>query len=332
MTSSNQILNTYINCGYYKRYTTSLNDRSNIGQIHEQIRHLFGSYLPNFYCLKFYDIESKKFVKLNQNVLDYGSNPFQLKSSIDDQNIENIADFVELYVIDTTDENSDHDTQSGVQCYENDSISSGDSSTAMIEEETPSQPDLPIYNNTTNDNDCHKKDLSNALLSKESVDINGLLGTTSTNNNNNNNLNSDELLNAYPNENRSDSNFLLNDLISNNDPCSPDLSDALLFERQSDQNSFINNDSLEPIAIGDSMPLQNNTSYSIQSSTQLNKECICLYFSRDVKPEQKDIYKSDKFNQKEETKPNGYITRIQGIKTSAQKMLSVWPTIRTKYK
>ena len=53
-----------------------------------------------------------------------------------------------------------------------------------------------------------------------------------------------------------------------------------------------------------------------------------LYFSLDVKPDQKDIYKSDQINQKTETKNNGYVARIQGIKTPAQKMSSVWPKLR----
>ncbi|CAF4595758.1 unnamed protein product, partial [Rotaria sp. Silwood2] len=216
-----------------------------------------------------------------------------------------------------------------VQCNEADSSISSDSSISM-NKETLSQQDLPIDDNTTNNNDCHEKDLFNALLNKEPDDINQLLGTTCTNDNN---INSNDLLNAYPNENQSDSNFSSNDLMSDND-----LFDALLSEKQSDQNSSVNNDSPEPIEIGDSMPLQNNSSYSIQNSntfqnpTQLNEQTIvepnCLHFSLDVKSEQKDIYKSDQFSQKEETKPNGYITRIQGIKTPEQKMRSIWPMVR----
>ncbi|CAF1176210.1 unnamed protein product [Rotaria sp. Silwood1] len=328
MTLSHQTINTYINCGCDKRHTTSLNNQSNIDQIHEHIRDLFGSHLPKSYYLTFYNNEHKKFIKLNQNVLDYGWNPFQLKSSINNQSIENILHFVELYVIDTTDENSDHDTQSGVQCNE---TGSDDSSKTIIHE-TLSQSNLPIHNNIINNNDCQEQDLLNALLTKESIDTNTLLDTTYTNDNN---INNDESLNTYPNENIIDSNFSSNDL---NDSHVTDFFNALLSESQSDQNIFIRNDSLEPIEVGDSIPLQNNSLYSIQHlnkfqnsiqpNEQLNIEYNRLYFSLDVKPEQKDIYKSDKFNQKEETKPNGYITRIQGIKTAEQKMCSVWPKIR----
>jgi len=85
------------------------------------------------------------------------------------------------------------------------------------------------------------------------------------------------------------------------------------------------------------MPPRNHSIISIQCqpSIELNEtqniNSNRLYFSLDVKPEQRNIYKSDRFNQKEETKINGYVARIQGIKTSAQRMASVWPTIRVSY-
>ena len=52
-----------------------------------------------------------------------------------------------------------------------------------------------------------------------------------------------------------------------------------------------------------------------------------VYFSLDVKPEQKPIYKSDQFNQKDRTKTNGYVTCIQGIKSDQQKRSSIRPRV-----
>jgi hypothetical protein len=52
----------------------------------------------------FYDFESKKIVKLNQNHLSKKFNLFQLDSS-------NVVHFVELYVVDAADE---PDTPSGI--------------------------------------------------------------------------------------------------------------------------------------------------------------------------------------------------------------------------
>ncbi|CAF4088459.1 unnamed protein product, partial [Rotaria sp. Silwood1] len=57
MTLSHQTINTYINCGSDKRHTTNLNNQSNIDQIHEHIRDLFGSHLPKSYYLTFYNNE-----------------------------------------------------------------------------------------------------------------------------------------------------------------------------------------------------------------------------------------------------------------------------------
>jgi len=70
---------------------------------------------------------------------------------------------------------------------------------------------------------------------------------------------------------------------------------------------------------------------SIELNETQNINSNRLYFSLDVKSEQRSIYKSDQFNQHEENKTNGYITRIQGIKTPAQKMSSVLPKVRVSY-
>jgi hypothetical protein len=55
-----------------------------------------------------------------------------------------------------------------------------------------------------------------------------------------------------------------------------------------------------------------------------------LAFSLDVKPNQRDIYKTDQFSIRTQ-KANGRIARIQGIKRDDQKMLQVLPRLRVKF-
>lgn len=82
------------------------------------------------------------------------------------------------------------------------------------------------------------------------------------------------------------------------------------------------------------MPSQTNS--SIQTGYQLTAATIEIpggnlprpYFSRDVKPEQRNIYASDQYNQKDEGRKNGYIARVQGVKGPNQARASVWPQIR----
>jgi hypothetical protein len=52
-----------------------------------------------------------------------------------------------------------------------------------------------------------------------------------------------------------------------------------------------------------------------------------LRFSLDVKPNQRDIYKSDQFNVRKE-KTNGRIARVQGQKKDSEKMLQVLPKLQ----
>ncbi len=106
MIFSDQSIQTIINCGRQKHLTTNFNDRSSIDQIHEQVRYLCGSDIPNSYCLLFYNDEIKKFMKLNQNQLEAEVNPFRWSLFIADP-----TRLVDLYVIDTSNEN---DTQSGI--------------------------------------------------------------------------------------------------------------------------------------------------------------------------------------------------------------------------
>jgi hypothetical protein len=78
------------------------------------------------------------------------------------------------------------------------------------------------------------------------------------------------------------------------------------------------------------MPSQNK--YLSQPSIELSKTSKIksnrLYFSVDVKPEQKDIYKSDQYSQNKKTQTNGYVARVQGIKPHQQDKSSVWPKVR----
>ena len=82
------------------------------------------------------------------------------------------------------------------------------------------------------------------------------------------------------------------------------------------------------------MPLQNNAAIGTEiqlSNASIETQSVNLirpYFSLDVKPTQKNIYKSDQFNQRRATKTNGYIRRIQGIKNSVSQSSSVWPRVR----
>ena len=122
MTSSSQTIFTYITCGNNKPCTEKLNDQSNMTQIHEEVRYLFGLHLPRLYCLIVYNPAIKKFITLNQNQLDYEFNPFKYN--------QQSGGYVELYVIDTKDEDPTNDTQSTI--YRTNSNNSGDLSSASI--------------------------------------------------------------------------------------------------------------------------------------------------------------------------------------------------------
>ncbi|UJR14563.1 hypothetical protein I4U23_001559 [Adineta vaga] len=88
---------------------------------------------------------------------------------------------------------------------------------------------------------------------------------------------------------------------------------------------------------GDAESLEGDVSYDLQNtnshqqSVQLledsNRISARIYFTHDVKPEQKNIYSSDKFNQKEQSKTNGSITCIQGIKNDSEAKRSIQPKL-----
>lgn len=77
-------------------------------------------------------------------------------------------------------------------------------------------------------------------------------------------------------------------------------------------------------------PLQNHFPSIVtesQRSIELVEKPSRSYFSLDVKPEQKDIHKSDQFNQRDQSKTNGYVARVQGVKKPEQQRVSVWPKV-----
>jgi len=55
-----------------------------------------------------------------------------------------------------------------------------------------------------------------------------------------------------------------------------------------------------------------------------------LFFSLDVKPNQRDVYRSDQFSIRT-GKSTGRIAHVQGRKTSEQKMLQVLPRLRVSF-
>ncbi|CAF3839790.1 unnamed protein product, partial [Rotaria sp. Silwood1] len=105
---------------------------------------------------------------------------------------------------------------------------------------------------------------------------------------------------------------------------------------RNETNCFINS-----IATGDDVSQDNNEDLSqmtgdlsltttpavIQHSQIHNLLSNRLYFSLDVKPFQRNIYKSDEFSIRAD-KTNGRIARIQGIKTNKEKMRQILPRIR----
>lgn len=70
---------------------------------------------------------------------------------------------------------------------------------------------------------------------------------------------------------------------------------------------------------------------SVQQPVQLQERTNTApdrpYFTHDVKPEQKKVYFSDEYNQRDESKRNGSIPYIQGFKNNPQDRSSVLPKI-----
>lgn len=107
MSSTVPLVSTTIHCGAHNVTTTAFNIHSSIDEIHRQVRVLCGAHVPNEYCLKFYHLQLKTFVKINQKYLFGQSNIFRLDSSIIAHN-ENHLDF---WVVDMA---TEYDTPSGI--------------------------------------------------------------------------------------------------------------------------------------------------------------------------------------------------------------------------
>lgn len=99
MTKSSQITCTYIHCGSLPIKTVRLNAESSINQILQEIRHLCKQYLPDHFSLEFYDAECCYMVKLDESILESGSNPFRLNSSNSIENTPEVNQLVQLFVI-----------------------------------------------------------------------------------------------------------------------------------------------------------------------------------------------------------------------------------------
>ncbi len=173
--------------------------------------------------------------------------------------------------------------------------------------------ELPLSSNTTNDNPSHSSDLFNGLLDSEQADI------------------SENFLSSF-----------IADLLVNNDATDGHVSEEIpskIFNKIFSCRYLIVF-FLFLITDENVIRVQNNLSISIQNSnicpnsvelTEVeNTELDRLDFSVDVKPTQKDIYKSDRYNQKNKNKINGHIARVQGIKTGKPAKSSVLPKIRVR--
>jgi hypothetical protein len=114
MSSSNRSIGIFITCGKQKKYTTVSSAQVKMDEIHQQARNLFGILLPESYFIKIYNAEINHFINLNQNELDYGYNPFRLNLSADDQDLESMSGFVDLYVDAVSPVNSEMNTPTSI--------------------------------------------------------------------------------------------------------------------------------------------------------------------------------------------------------------------------
>jgi hypothetical protein len=77
-----------------------------------------GYYLRNPYFIQVYNSETQQFIKLNQNELTHGYNPFKLNSSINTADSESIFDVVELHVIEDSSVYSEASTASSIYQFQ----------------------------------------------------------------------------------------------------------------------------------------------------------------------------------------------------------------------
>lgn len=103
MAESRQIICTYIHSGSLSIETYRLNAESSIDQILQEIRRLFRQHLPDRFSFEFYGAECFRMIKLDESILESGSNPFLLNSSNSIQNMPGVNQLVQLFVINDDD-------------------------------------------------------------------------------------------------------------------------------------------------------------------------------------------------------------------------------------
>ncbi|CAF1928303.1 unnamed protein product [Rotaria magnacalcarata] len=329
MATSQQTVDTYIICGPFMKQTSRLNVQSSIDQIHEEVRDMYGLHLPGYWCLNFYNKEFKNLSILNQNILDSRLNPYQLNSSINVQDVKDVFQCILLFVVDRATENLDYVTSSDALDLP-----------TLINVEARSEENVPVNNYAAIDhNESHTKHLSHTLLQEEPADTTMM------------NIQTDQMCAIgqyniqhssykYSIQSQSDDMFHSNQTISDNDPDLENIIDESLFISDPFAQSLdVNPCSSEPItiAVGRAVPSQQDCSLltsSLNCSQSLNELNVspnqpkqCLHFSLDLQRESRGKYKSDQYNQKQTAKSNGYISRIQGIKTNRPAKSSVLPRL-----
>jgi hypothetical protein len=83
-------------------------------RIHQHVRQKLGYCLKNAFIIQVYDPQTKQWITLNQDVLDYKYNPFKLRSLNTDIDISNLFNMVELHVVDYSLENLETNQQASI--------------------------------------------------------------------------------------------------------------------------------------------------------------------------------------------------------------------------
>ncbi|CAF3313157.1 unnamed protein product [Rotaria socialis] len=330
MATFQQTVDTYIMCGPFMKKTARPNVQSSIDQIHEEVRDMYGLHLPDYWCLNFYSNELKNLNILNQNILDSRLNPYQLNSPINVKDVNDVFQGILLFVVDRATEDLDYATSSDALDLP-----------TLINVEARSEEDVPVNNYAAIDhNESHTKHLSHALLQEEPTDTTMM------------NIQTDQICAIgqynmqhssykYSTQNQPDDISHSNQIISDNDPGLENIiNEALFILDPLNQSLDVNPCTSKPITItvGRAVPSQQDCSLltsSLNCSQSLNELNVSpnqqsqrLHFSLDLKRESRRRYKSDQYNQKQAAKSNGYISRIQGIKTNRPAKSSVLPRLR----
>ncbi|CAF1323167.1 unnamed protein product [Adineta ricciae] len=286
----------FIICGNQKSEATQLTARSSIEQIHETVRSLFGSSLPDFYHLKLYSGRQRKFITLNDNIMDSADNPFVIKTECSNDGVS----LVKLYVDEIS---NTHD-----ECLE--TSSSQINATAK---ESDCQIESPVDSHTTEDNANHNEDLSRALVSRaSSTDMTRIRRARVKGN-----LNARRSLRSFR-----DTNFsTTTNSHMMHAPKLPSSNSTL------NSNTSMNNNSFYLTSANEVIQSRSQFAHSVQQPVQpqerSNMPSDRLCFTHDVKPIQKRVYVSDEYNQRDESKRNGSITYIQGVKNNSEDRSSI---------